>query len=289
MAVLINGNGYSPVTAQQDADLYAGIIGQSLTILNVGSKMAATVIDNNTVRIADGEAVCQGRRIHNDPGVYDDFTIPTGSQGITSYYIIGYRLYTNQSNEEVAETFVEHMNSASETIPEAVLRDGAAEAYISFYRITVTGLSITAVTPLFTVPPSTDGGFIDRIYPVGSIYLSVNSTNPTAYFGGTWVAWGSGRVPVGVNTSDSSFNTVEKTGGEKTHTLTATEMPTHAHTALGKVMADEPNKYASVGGSAALAYTAGTGFNNLTNAVGGNGAHNNVQPYITCYMWKRTA
>ena len=45
----------------------------------------------------------------------------------------------------------------------------------------------------------------NKVYPVGSIYLSVNSTNPSSYFGGTWVAWGSGRVPIGVNTSDTRF------------------------------------------------------------------------------------
>ena len=62
----------------------------------------------------------------------------------------------------------------------------------------------------------------DHIYPVGSIYLSVKNENPSSKFGGTWVAWGSGRVPVGVNSSDSSFNSVEKTGGSKTHNHTIT-------------------------------------------------------------------
>ena len=57
----------------------------------------------------------------------------------------------------------------------------------------------------------------DLIYSVGSIYMSVNSTNPKDLFGGTWVGWGSGRVPMCVNTSDSNFNTVEKTGGSSLH------------------------------------------------------------------------
>ena len=63
---------------------------------------------------------------------------------------------------------------------------------------------------------------LGEMYPVGSIYLSVKNENPSSKFGGTWVAWGSGRVPVGVNSSDSSFNSVEKTGGSKTHNHTIT-------------------------------------------------------------------
>jgi len=65
----------------------------------------------------------------------------------------------------------------------------------------------------------------DMLYPVGVIYMSVNATSPATLFGGTWTAWGTGRVPVGVDTADTDFNTVEKVGGEKTHLLTAAEMP----------------------------------------------------------------
>lgn len=152
MAYLINGNGFSPVTAQEDADLYGGILGLPLTVLKVGNQMAATVVDNNTIRIGDGEAVVQGRRIHNDPGMYDTFTIPTGSQGVTAWYIIGYLLHTDTSTgNEVADTFVRKMNTAEETITEAVLRDGASEAYISMYRVTLNGINVQSVDPLYSV------------------------------------------------------------------------------------------------------------------------------------------
>jgi hypothetical protein len=68
--------------------------------------------------------------------------------------------------------------------------------------------------------------FIDKIYPVGSIYMSVNNTNPGIYLTGTtWSAWGNGRVPVGVDTNQAEFNSVEKTGGEKTHILSTAELP----------------------------------------------------------------
>lgn len=62
-------------------------------------------------------------------------------------------------------------------------------------------------------------------WPVGSIFLSVVNTNPTNWFGGTWELIAQGRTLVGVDTSDADFNTVKKTGGEKTHTLTTNEIP----------------------------------------------------------------
>ena len=139
----------------------------------------------------------------------------------------------------------------------------------------------------FNVPLKLNGkNLFDLIYPVGSIYISVKSTNPGTLFGGTWVAWGAGRVPVGVNTSDSSFNTVEKTGGEKTHKLTTNEMPNHGHQTnitLGNRTQSGSGIWASAPGEVDSTWVG------QARGVGGSAAHNNLQPYITCYMWKRTA
>lgn len=160
--------------------------------------------------------------------------------------------------------------------------------------------------------------FIKTMYPVGSIYMSVNATNPSTYFGGTWVAWGAGRVPVGINTSDSNFNTVEKTGGAATVTLTTAQMPAHTHTFTGSSATTSSkgahthnigrdtdggsgtSRYtvhsAGVSGAGGTSPTSSAGAHthtvtaNGTNAnTGGGGAHSNLQPYIVCYMWKRTA
>ena len=153
------------------------------------------------------------------------------------------------------------------------------------------------------------------VYPVGSIYMSVTNTNPSAYFGGTWVAWGSGRVPVGVNASDTNFSTVEKTGGASTVTLTAAQMPSHSH-AKGTLVADSGGSHKhnlnltksgwGVDNASNKVIVDSTTYTALTNkatasagahehtisgstASAGNGnAHSNLQPYITCYMWKRT-
>ncbi len=123
-------------------------------------------------------------------------------------------------------------------------------------------------------------------YPIGKIIMSTSSANPNTYIGfGTWVLWGSGRVPVGVNTSDTSFNTVEKTGGEKSHKLTINEIPAHTHKVKGKT-AVSGGEYTQT----PIDYTRPDGDKELvTSSVGGNQAHNILQPYITCYMWKRTA
>lgn len=124
------------------------------------------------------------------------------------------------------------------------------------------------------------------IYPVGSYYFNeTDSTNPGTLFGfGTWVAASAGRVPVGKNTS-GTFVTAGSTGGAETHTLITSEMPSHDHNAVTRAGA-------SGLGSNELARANATGSVDniaLMNASGGGGAHNNLQPYIVVYIWKRTA
>lgn len=140
---------------------------------------------------------------------------------------------------------------------------------------------------------------LDMVYPVGSIYMSVNNVSPQSFLGGTWVAWGAGRVPVGVDTSQSEFSTPEKTGGEKTHQLTQAEIPNHGHgQRLRYGGTTRAYSYQSSGSHTATGYTIsdssittiGREPNQLyTDFSGNDEPHNNLQPYITCYMWKRTA
>lgn len=93
---------------------------------------------------------------------------------------------------------------------------------------------------------------IDKIYPIGSIYMSISPTNPEETIGGAWVPWGQGKVPVGVDTSDSDFNSVEKTGGEKRHTLINNEIPNHFHV-LGYDVRRDATSFANSGSLALCA------------------------------------
>lgn len=128
---------------------------------------------------------------------------------------------------------------------------------------------------------------IYNLYPVGSIYISVVNTNPKKYFGGTWQSFGSGQVLVGVDTTQTEFNKVMKTGGEKTHTLTTNEIPSHNHTYEGWTGSSQW----ALGGVwlRAAKGDGNTLYNNSVSSTGGNQPHNNLQPYITVYMWRRVA
>ena len=138
---------------------------------------------------------------------------------------------------------------------------------------------------------------MQRMYPIGSIYFSAVGTNPSELFGfGTWQAWGAGRVPVGVDASQTEFNAVEKTGGEKAHALTINEMPSHTHEISYRPIGDPSDDpfalFKSEGGITGTYNSPGTELSQdalEAKAAGGGQAHNNLQPYITCYMWKRTA
>lgn len=158
-------------------------------------------------------------------------------------------------------------------------QDGATKNYVD---IAVAGVSLSSV------------------WPVGSVYISVVSTNPSTLLGfGTWEAFGAGKTLVGLNGSDTDFDTAEETGGAKTINIAhAHTINDHTHAITGSTStytADVPT-----GGSSGTnkggthSHTAGT--------LAASGAPSNkgmdsqlsatqsiVQPYIVTYFWKRTA
>ena len=136
---------------------------------------------------------------------------------------------------------------------------------------------------------------LNMVYPVGSIYMSVNSTSPATLFGGTWEAISQGRTLVGVGTGtdingDSMTWTAEAEGGEYLHTLTIDEMPSHSHVSwihgnANPTSHSESKDYFSYAGWGSSYHDTGEN----TNNTGGGQPHNNIQPFFAVYMWKRTA
>ena len=167
--------------------------------------------------------------------------------------------------------------------------------------LTTKGIKLTSGTDYGTTLPSSPATnqlffqtigsnfVLDNVYPVGSIYMNVNSTNPGTLFGGTWEQI-QGRFLLGMSGSYPAGSQ----GGETTHRLTEAEMPSHKHVAIrGRDADDILDNYG--GSGAAYGFVAGDsskgniGSNYSTSATGGNKAHNNMPPYLSVYIWKRIA
>jgi hypothetical protein len=138
------------------------------------------------------------------------------------------------------------------------------------------------------------------MYPPGSIYITMNDTNPKEIWGGEWELFSQGRTLIGVNENDTDFATVKKTGGTNTHTLSVAELPKHTHTFTGSatshshVVYYRANSTTGTGdwGLTGASKNAATSSTSVTpkgtnSSVGGAGAHNNIQPSIVVYMWRR--
>lgn len=156
--------------------------------------------------------------------------------------------------------------------------------------------------------------------PIGYIYMSVVSTSPATLFGGgTWTRIGQGRVLVGQDSGQTEFDVAEETGGSKTHTITNGELPSHTHA----VDHEHPIFFTNNDGNHIHTLTRKTGAGSQTGVVRGNNTasadgatdavgdhnhavdsppftgssgstgsgtpHNNLQPYLVVYMWKRVA
>lgn len=139
---------------------------------------------------------------------------------------------------------------------------------------------------------------LDNVYPIGSIYMNVNSTNPGTLFGGTWEQI-QGKFLLGMSSSYPAGSQ----GGEASHTLTTAEMPSHGHNPANESgyygfitnskKAFEVGDMGAQSGSGRYYPFASATFdisrNSLTGTTGGGTSHNNMPPYLSIYIWKRTA
>lgn len=186
--------------------------------------------------------------------------------------------------------------------------------------------NVTAVGAMYSATPATTENstrvattayvknnvveIIKKVYPVGSIYMSTVSTNPATLFGfGTWEAMPAGRVLLaqGKSSWGTTYN-AGSTGGEATHKLTVGEMPSHNHTGSTNTTGNHSHNtpttgtydgdgkgYDSGGGNNpnyTQCFTSEAGSHSHTITIqntGSSQSHNNMQPYIVCYIWKRVS
>lgn len=133
-----------------------------------------------------------------------------------------------------------------------------------------------------------NGKLLGEAFPINKIEVFFDNLDHSNFLGFTWERVGAGKFPVGLDTSDTDFDTIGETGGEKTHTLTTTEIPSHNHTT--RVF------YGTPGGANQFRVDANGVTNDSsqrnvgsTSNTGGGQAHNNLPPYVVMAFWKRTA
>lgn len=194
---------------------------------------------------------------------------------------------TTNASETITGNIKLHKISKTGTLADAI-EDSTHRTVTDTEKSTWSGKQdALGYTPYNSTNPNgylNSAGVVDLIYPVGSIYMSVNSTSPSSLFGGTWVQL-KDRFLLGAGDTYTNGDT----GGEATHTLTIDEMPSHTH---GNYL-----KFNTGGNSGESNYSV-AGSNNwwiddynrvVIQNTGGSQAHNNMPPYLVVYMWKRTA
>ena len=296
-------------------DISLSVDGNNITINNASKGVLIDNLDTETSGLGSLDAH-QGKVLKDMiPDVVNNLTTVSTDKALSAYqgYLLNHKVVptggtTGQvlkksSNDDHA---LEWGDAAD---PNAIVGDGSIKKIVE--------LTYEEYQALEAIDPDTEYHILDvqssidnlekfvtdlileadkRKHPIGSLEFNVSGTNPSVYLGfGTWELWGAGRVPVGVDVTQDEFNTVEKTGGDKTVSLTKANLPNYDLTSL-----KWSNNWALTldGGTSGNGYKLAYEYQNYSpgqvdgfrmNSGGENQPHNNLQPYITCYMWKRTA
>jgi hypothetical protein len=301
----------------------AGLVNSAVTIngttVSLGGSATVTAAVPNALTIGTG---LTGTSYNGSSAVTVaiDSTVATlsGTQTLTNKTLVAPALGTPASGVMTNVTGLPLTTGVTGTLPVANGGTGVTSS-------TGTGSTVLSASPTFTGTPAAptasfgtnttqlantafvqaaiQQGALQAVYPIGSIYINAGvTTNPATLLGfGTWVAFGAGRVMVGLNGSDALFDTLEETGGSKdaivvshNHAAIVTD---NGHTHLTKVFGsgEATTSLTRLGSDTTFANNTGvlasatTGISVAISTQGSSGNNANLQPYITVAMWKRTA
>jgi len=268
-AIIVKDGGVTTAKIADDGVTTAKIEDDAVTTAKIADSGVTTtkIADNNVItsKIADSNVT----------------TAKITDSGVTTTKIADDAVTTSK----IADSSITTLKIADSNITTAkIANNNVTTSKIANSNITTSKIADSGIT-LQKLATSVK----DALYPVGSIYTNAtNSANPSTLIGfGTWAAFGAGRVLVGIDGSQSEFNSIGETGGSKTHTLTTSQIPSHNHNIISTGQYFKSD--GSTGGGSNVWTTQSNGGSNLTGSTGGGQAHNNLQPYIVVYMWKRTA
>jgi hypothetical protein len=301
------------VTGITDLSVADGGTGSSTA---AGARTNLGLIIGTDVQAYDADLTTLGGLSKTD----GNFIVGNGSawvaeSGSTARSSLGLGSIATQASNSVSIT-----GGSVSGITDLAVADGGTGASTAANALTNLGAAAVASPALTGTPTSPTASFgtsstqiattafvqaaFQAVYPVGSIYTSTVATNPgTTFSFGTWEAFGAGRVLVGFDSANALFDTAEETGGSAdaitvshTHTGTTANNGAHIHGFSANLVANAAatqitNAGAFAGGTTVTeTLSAGAHVHTFTtDSTGSSGTNANYQPYITVYMWKRTA
>ena len=235
MAVdLVTGYAGKPHVSAADTGAFnAGIIGSGKYVLNMWENFAYELVSNNEIKIKSGSLVNQGRNINIANKDSETLTIQTGTNGLKRYDIVAMRYQRDEKTQIETATLVLIKGTPAENPKDPELQNGNIlnNDYIddyALYRIKMNGILVETVeqlfqilTPLAEIAKETIG----KMYPVGSVYMSVQNSSPSVLFGGTW-----NKIEGKYILAADFSNKAGSTGGNEKVTLTQENLPVHTHT-----------------------------------------------------------
>lgn len=192
MKIITGSTGSTHVTSNNDGELQQGIFGTGLVVLGIGNKLKATLIDNNTIQIDDGDIVFQGRHALIEPNTNETVTIETGSIGYNriDLIVVHYEMDTDTGYENIELKVIKGSNSTGTPIAPAItigdIRTGAKIAEAVLYEVKVEGVSIASVTSKMVVNNPLIDSINENTSDVSALKTKVN--NSTAMISGTLTA-----------------------------------------------------------------------------------------------------
>jgi len=279
--------------------------GGAITIPNGNSKVIFTEGTGSGAGVIDGFSkidLGSNAKISNKEIVSIDGTQTLTNKSIDS----DNNTITNIVNADIKSSAgLEFSKMENLTASRALVSDSNGDVSVSAVTATELGY-LDGVTSAIQTQLN---NIADIAHPIGSIFQTVHnyadSAAVVAAIGGTtWVRFAEGKVMVGYDASDTDFDTSEETGGAKTHTLTEAELPAHRHFLfrnvgvgnIGDTTASLSAAHFYADGSQSYRIRKSSATNaflepdiTLSGQTGSGSAHNNLQPYVVVYMWKRTA
>lgn len=234
MKIITGKTATEHVNSEDDRGLYAGIFGSGSYILNTGTKFQTSIESSTTIRINSGDLVHQGCHARIPYDEYDEVTIDAGTTGYKRIDLIVARYERNAGLESMTLVAIKGQPAVSDPVApdynNGNILEGANISDMPLYRVMLDGVNIESVSNMATL--YTIGSYI---YPVGSIYISVNEMNPETLFGGVWE-----RIQGKFLLSSSDSHALNTTGGQESisytpdgtteeHKITLDELPAHAH------------------------------------------------------------